>query len=148
MGWWFVAAGWAAEPAGGGKVPMCAAEVVAAEVSAPLPAEDPSVSNEFIVRFRRQVNVRWRANIDALRPSLRLDQQRYTTVVAITLREDGGLIALCMETASGAPALDLAVTRAIQQAAPFGAPPPELLRDGAVHLRDLDFTVMLGRRPR
>lgn len=148
MWWWFVAMGWAAEP--GGAVPMCAPERVAVPH-----AEDSTLAGlKFAVRVRRAVNARWKSNLDALSPSQyrRLQDRRrakpqYATSVAITLDSEGRLTGVCLEARSGVRALDLAVTRAFQEAAPFDPPPPELLRGGAVSLQNLGFTVTIAPMP-
>ncbi|MES2638869.1 MAG: TonB family protein [Myxococcota bacterium] len=148
--WVWVAMAWAAEPAGGERalVRMCARELrAAADVAEP--AETPAsvrlrvAGAGFLNAVRVRVDARWKANLAAVSPSLRLSRPRYDTIVAITLDFQGHLTGLCVAVASGVPVLDRAVTQAFEEAAPFPAPPAELLREGTLHLRDLHFTVTL-----
>jgi TonB family protein len=139
--------------AGIAAVPMCApAEEVAVTAAVAEPAEvsssDPrlSVGHKFMMEVRNRVNARWKANLDALPLSLRLYRPRYNTIVAVTLDSQGHLTGLCVAVASGEPVLDRAVTQAFEEAAPFPVPPAELLREGALRLRGLEFTVTLGSK--
>ncbi|MES2638867.1 MAG: energy transducer TonB [Myxococcota bacterium] len=134
-------------------VPMCApAEEVAVTAAMTEQAEvspsDPrlTVGHEFMVEVRSRVNTRWKAHVDAISPSLRLVRPQYRTVVGINLDREGRLTGVCLDEASGEPALDRAVAQAFEEAAPFPAPPAELLRGRALHLRGLEFTVTLGSK--
>jgi outer membrane biosynthesis protein TonB len=95
--------------------------------------------------IRRAVSEWWRKNLDELPSTVPLGRLRYRTEVAVVLSPDGTLHSIDVTRASGVSQLDGCVVRAFMMAAPFAAPPDELVgEDGRVHLLSFDFTVQLS----
>lgn len=99
----------------------------------------------FFVRMKRQMEAVW--NPRSVIHSERLSRDQYITRLSITLRGDGSIYDLRIARGSGQWRLDRAAAAAVQRAAPYINPPPQLVEaDGLIHIPEWSFIVTLRAR--
>ena len=90
----------------------------------------------FFNRLKRKIGNEWDpVGVWTALPQVRRDSygtQTRSTLVEISLSDQGDLIAIAMVQPSGVTELDVEAIRSVQASAPFGVPPPGLIVNGAI----------------
>ncbi len=96
------------------------------------PAEETSaraqVAGRYLLDMRLRALAHWTRRFEALPQDLQARKAKYTAWYGLTFDSAGAVTMLCLQSSSGAPAVDQAVYDTIWDGSPYGAL-PETIRD-------------------
>jgi TonB family protein len=105
----------------------------------------------YFQQIKAQVEPQWRPVEDYARRSPAdpdLGMRKWATVLHVQLRADGTLMNVQIAVPSGSPVLDEIAVSAVQQAQPFPAPSPDLVKQTGVTTIPLAFEIVgAGKSP-